>query len=57
MDKLMHIQQNDLQYKSLSLLSVLSSDLNIDNVKDHKQIVFLWLVLVKTVLQLKYIYF
>lgn len=44
----MHSQENDLQYKRLSLLSVLSSDLNIDNVKDHKQIVLLWLLLVKT---------
>lgn len=48
MDKLMRIQENDLQYKTLSSLSMLSSDLDIDNVKDYKQIVLLWLVLVKT---------
>lgn len=34
MDKLMRIQENDLQYKTLSSLSMLSSDLDIGNVKD-----------------------
>lgn len=43
----MRIQENDLQYKTLSSLSMLSSDLDSDNVKDYKQIVLLWLVLVK----------